>query len=90
MDSAIDIKFYDAFKREVVFCRKLMRFNSCQFLSLSQCMEVMGRPSKTIGCIRLKSGLFGSKYLIEDRNQRNIFVVKTMEKGVDNSLMFEV
>ena len=86
----IDIKLYDAFKREVVFCRKLMRFNSCPVLCLNQCMEVMGQPSKSIGCVRLKSGLFGSEYLIEDRNQRNIFVIKTSGKGVDNSLMFEV
>ncbi len=44
----IDIKLFDAFKREVLFCRRLFRCSNCLCPCCLQSMQVMAQPSQLI------------------------------------------
>lgn len=81
MSRQIDVKLYDPFKREILFCRQLLRLGNCLSSCCLHCMQIMAQPSKSIGTVRQTSIPFRTEFKINDQNEKTIFTVKANEKG---------
>ena len=75
----IDLKLYDPFKREIVFCRQYMRFSSNVFCFYLQRMDVMAQPGKAIGRIRQQCALCGTSFNVETNSGQVAFRIKPID-----------